>query len=520
MPLIDFMGSILKGFFDPSQLAREMAQNNISPDELMAQVQKTQQLQTMPTAGAQTGSNAAEQANNPFSIGKMLQDLMQGTPPTAQAGQAGNALGSSLGQVGPDMNNLLGGAINSLGQTPPTAQAGQAGQAISNRLGSLMQPATGATAPAPTGNAAAVMQQPTLPPMPPQLQGLPNALGAMAPNPANGTPGGNQFPPIMLPNLATSQFPGRPGVIGSNLPQLPQQMQVPGGVNPNTPLAMQPNTQPMQPNRGGVERPESATSPNMNQDALGIRNTALSTWYSGGVTNPFGLAALTSTGEHESGFNPANLARTWADPSESGGKGTSGGMFSWRNERLQALQSYAKSKGEEGNGSAQTQAEFFMKENPDVVKQLNGAKSVEEAQRIMDKNIAFAGYNREGGEASRRLQTARTLVPQMDEFVKNPQSPPTPTTAGGGDTAVPPPSSASASDPTKGPFGFLDALEKNSGGDGQEPELNLPKPPAPVAPSPGRYDVNPQAMQLMMMMLNPAMGGAQVPSLAQLMGGR
>lgn len=133
----------------------------------------------------------------------------------------------------------------------------------------------------------------------------------------------------------------------------------------------------------------------------------------GGLTNPYGLAAVAATGRAESGFSPANAARTWSDPSESGQAGTAGGVMSWRAERLQNLQRYAASKGEQGNGSPQTQAEFFMREDPQLVAQLNAAKSPEEAQALMNSAWKFAGYDRSGGEAGRRLGYANGYVSQF-----------------------------------------------------------------------------------------------------------
>lgn len=508
MPLSDIMSSIFKGLFDPTALARELAQEGVSPQELLAQAQKTQQLQTMPTAGAQnqnaqaTGSNAAEQQQQGGSISNIFKDLMAPTPPTAQAGQLGNAMDRGQNSIIDAVKQIGGDLMQPMPQVPPIN---------SPRLSDVMQPATAATGL--TGNAPGTQSAMALQPMPPQLQGLPAQLMS----------GGSSVPPPMTPQAAqaVSQFPPRPGVIPGNGPVLPGGAPIPtSSPQGQLGLAMQPNTQPMQPNRPGIERPASATTPNLGKDAQGVRQIALSTWYQGGVTNPFGLAALTSTGEHESGFSPANLNRSWSDPSGSGKAGTSGGMFSWRNERLSALQAYAKQKGEGGNGSPQTQADFFLHENPALIKQLNGAKSVDEAQQIMNNNIAFKGYNSQGGEAGRRLQTARTLVPQMEQFIKDPQAPPniaTPPVNNAADTIAPPSSAGPASG---GPFSALDALTNSDNGSGAALDMNLPNPPPPVAPQPGRYDVNPQAMMAMLQMLGPMAGGAQIPSLMQLMNGK
>lgn len=131
------------------------------------------------------------------------------------------------------------------------------------------------------------------------------------------------------------------------------------------------------------------------------------------ITNPFGLAAVAATGKAESRFSPRNVNRTWSDPSESGQAGTAGGIMSWRGERLANLQTYAASKGEQGNGSPQTQAEFLLREDPNLIMALNNAKSVEEAQRIINRAWKFAGWNRPGGEAAERLATANAILPNF-----------------------------------------------------------------------------------------------------------
>ena len=129
-----------------------------------------------------------------------------------------------------------------------------------------------------------------------------------------------------------------------------------------------------------------------------------------GVTNPYGLAAIAATGKAESGFDGANLNRDWSDPSEKGAPGRSGGAFSWRNERLANLRSFASRAGERGNGSAKTQAQFFLQENPGLSDRLNNAKSVEEAMDIMNANIQFAGWNRPSDERAKRLSSAKAMV--------------------------------------------------------------------------------------------------------------
>jgi hypothetical protein len=130
------------------------------------------------------------------------------------------------------------------------------------------------------------------------------------------------------------------------------------------------------------------------------------------VTNPYGLAAVAATGRAESGWSPVNAARSWSDPSQSGQAGTAGGILSWRAERLQNLQNYARSKGEEGNGSPSTQAEFFLSEDPGLIDRLNAAKSPQEAQQVMNNAWKFAGYDQPGGETARRMALAQNYYAQ------------------------------------------------------------------------------------------------------------
>jgi len=136
------------------------------------------------------------------------------------------------------------------------------------------------------------------------------------------------------------------------------------------------------------------------------------------LTNPYGLAAVAAYGKAESGWSGENASRTWADPSESGQAGTSGGILSWRGPRLASLQSYAQSKGEQGNGSPETQAQFFLQENPQVVQALNNAKSPQEANSILANAWKFAGYDKPGGENARRAALTQNYYAQ--EFANAP----------------------------------------------------------------------------------------------------
>jgi hypothetical protein len=139
-------------------------------------------------------------------------------------------------------------------------------------------------------------------------------------------------------------------------------------------------------------------------DAEEIKTSFMSTVEAGGVTNPFALSAIAATAYHESGFKPGNVARTWDDPSETGRPGTAGGIMSWNNDRLRALQNFTG-----GNLTPQAQAQYFLQEDPTLIKRLNEAGSVEEAVTLMNNAWRFAGYNRPGGEAAARLRTAQQI---------------------------------------------------------------------------------------------------------------
>ncbi|WP_168338812.1 phage tail tip lysozyme [Rhizobium leguminosarum] len=123
------------------------------------------------------------------------------------------------------------------------------------------------------------------------------------------------------------------------------------------------------------------------------------------VTNPYGLAAIAATGQAESGFSPANVGRTWND-----GANDAGGIMSWNGPRLANLQKFAGGT----NGTPQQQAQFFLQENPGLIAKLNNAKSVAEAQQIMNNAWAFKGYDQPGNpNAAHRLSLANSYLPRF-----------------------------------------------------------------------------------------------------------
>ena len=155
---------------------------------------------------------------------------------------------------------------------------------------------------------------------------------------------------------------------------------------------------------GGMTSPSGGSAAPMNS----VASTFLNTVKAGGLTNPYGLAAVAATGKHESGWDPAKTARVWNDPSESGQAGSAGGLLSWRAERLNNMQRFVQ---QAGGDPVSAQAKFFLQENPGLIQQLNQAKSPEEAAQLMAGAWKFAGYDRPGqGEAANRIATTRAML--------------------------------------------------------------------------------------------------------------
>ncbi len=167
---------------------------------------------------------------------------------------------------------------------------------------------------------------------------------------------------------------------------------------------------------GGSAAPDTAAMPGAGglDPNNPVYSNFMSTVQQAGVTNPYALAAIASTGHAESRFDPANANRTWSDPSVSGKPGTAGGVMSWRGDRLNNLYQFAAQRGEEpGSISPQTQAEFFLSEDPSLIQSLQQAKSASEAQALMNNAWRFANYDKPGGEAARRTSFAQGLVPSF-----------------------------------------------------------------------------------------------------------
>jgi hypothetical protein len=189
------------------------------------------------------------------------------------------------------------------------------------------------------------------------------------------------------------------------------------------------------------------------------------------INNPYGLAAVAATGQAESGFSPKNAGRTWND-----GANNAGGIMSWNGPRLANLQKFAGGT----NGTPEQQAQFFLQENPDLVAKLNNAKSVEEAQRLMNNAWAFKGYNQPGNpNAAHRLSLANSFLPRFQGQGGGQEVASLDPTAGMTAEAPiqPPPVSPAAPSPTPG---YVDPRISTEG----RAPMQGPTQPAPQLPAP------------------------------------
>ncbi|WP_205824747.1 hypothetical protein [Methylobacterium terricola] len=130
----------------------------------------------------------------------------------------------------------------------------------------------------------------------------------------------------------------------------------------------------------------------------------------GGLTNPHGLAAVAAYASRESGFKGSNITGSWSDPSESGAPGQSGGILSWRGDRLTNMRRFTAGAPD----PVVAQAAFTLAENPRLTQALQNAGSAEEANALMAGAWKFAGYNRPGGENQARLNTTRAYLARLN----------------------------------------------------------------------------------------------------------
>lgn len=308
---------------------------------------------------------------------------------------------------------------------------------------------------------------------------------APRPTPAFRLPGMAPIPEAQprtgtFARVESDDLPGDARAVERHFPQV--QPQVP---TPRPDPAAQRFTVHAQPTRPGG-RPASGNT----------YNEFMSAVRAGGLTNPYGLAAVAATGQHESGWNDKNVFGRWSDPSQSGQPGVSGGALSWRAERYRAMQKFVQARG---GDSARAQAEFFLQENPGLIQALQNARSPDEAQRLMNNAWRFAGYDKAGGEASRRIQTARARVTEFggrsDPGVPltTPLASETPYTGGTGSFAVAEASRFPAAPPTP------TQKPQNGAGSGQGASLGMSaeetippeqRPSTPVAQAVEQWKVN------------------------------
>ncbi|WP_043713296.1 hypothetical protein [Methylobacterium sp. 285MFTsu5.1] len=182
------------------------------------------------------------------------------------------------------------------------------------------------------------------------------------------------------------------------------------GYNPPTPPTgaptgvVQPQAQSLAAAAMSALGPNSAAAATPDQGD--IRSRFISTLQQGGLTNPNGLGAVAAYAQHESRYSPSNITGSWSDPSESGQAGTSGGILSWRADRLANMRAFTRGAAD----PVVAQANFLLQENPQLTQALQNARSPEEANRLMADAWKFAGYNRPGGENAARLATTQAYA--------------------------------------------------------------------------------------------------------------
>lgn len=248
-----------------------------------------------------------------------------------------------------------------------------------------------------------------------------------------------------------------------------------------------------QPYSGGSTAGQTAaTGPAPDMSNNDVYSGFMDTVKAGGLTNPYGLAAVAATGKAESGFSPGNVNRTWSDPSESGKPGTAGGIMSWRGPRYERLAAT-------GDLSPQGQARFFLQEDPNLVNALNNAQSVEEAQSLMNRAWAFKGYNRPGGEAARRLQTASAFLPTFQNGGGNQE-------VASLDPSIGMTEAAGAIERTAPGSGFVDPYVSAPNGTPQAGNIPTPMPRPDQMEAPQQVAQAPQQGQPFQPMQQPAMG--------------
>ncbi|MCJ2142928.1 hypothetical protein [Methylobacterium sp. E-066] len=215
-------------------------------------------------------------------------------------------------------------------------------------------------------------------------------------------------------------------------------------------------------------------------DPNDIRGRFISTLQQGGLTNPNGLGAVAAYAQHESRYSPSNITGSWSDPSESGQAGQSGGILSWRADRLANMKAFTQGAAD----PVVAQAKFTLAENPALIQALQNSGSADEAHRLMADAWKFAGYNRPGGENTARLATTQAYANSF-----------------GGGQALPgvaaPRGGSMGATATQGAFGLGGIVGQGSAVPGQTsptPDAaSLSAQPLTTMPMPGGFSSDPAA---------------------------
>jgi hypothetical protein len=291
---------------------------------------------------------------------------------------------------------------------------------------------------------------------------------------------------LQMQQLAQAQ--GQGGSMGQGVPQDVPPATPPGysGFNPSTPPTGAP-TGVVQPQAQGIASSAlNALAPSSAQaatpDPNDIRGRFISSLQQGGLTNPNGLGAVAAYAQHESRYSPSNITGSWSDPSESGQAGQSGGILSWRADRLANMKAFTAGAAD----PVVAQAQFTLAENPSLIRALQNAGSPEEANRLMAQAWKFAGFDRPGGENAARLATTQAYASSL----------------GGGQTLpgiAAPRGGSMGSTAQQGGFGLGGVVGQGSAVPGQvsaAPDVaSLSGQPLTTMPAPGGFSSDPATGQ-------------------------
>jgi len=507
----NFLSDIFEALFSPDQAAMKMAQNGIKPEDFSAKMGESKLTDIMQQ---QAQSSGKPPVSSLFGDQSLLD----------RGGYELPKLGAS--QHGAEAGNSVASLMNPT--SPPSANTGNAPQ----RTNDLMTPGGRIIQPGPDHpdiTAATPDNFITMSDILAQIFGgggtgnaSPAGGGGLSGRPgpygfgADGNPGLNAVPPMFGQGIGPETgpmpvvppvTPPPPGGLGTEQP-MPINPPVVPPSNPNMPNIADYTSGKI---KTGVMGSAGGNAPDTQLSGNKLFTEFMDTLKAGGLTNANGLAAAAATAKSESGFNPKNVFGSWNDPSQSGVKGTSGGAMSWRAERYNAMKEFVAKQP--GGDTAANQAKFFLQEDPGLIAKLNAAKSPEEAQQLMNNAWKFAGYDKPGGEAGRRIALARNFAASGSFGDGGPISGAPMAAAGAGAT---PPTGTGQSVTQR----LASAASGLTDPGSEQPDLNLTRAPAPIGPRPGEYSPNPDMMKLMLMMLMPGLGGGNnVQSLTQLMQG-